>query len=98
MDRLSQPLTAQSGKQLQQDRLIESQARGHTDPPVSVKLEEVDLKIMRAAEICVKAAIKSSVAFDGICKRPILTNIFGTAHAYVSSPTSISLATGTYRL
>ncbi|KAI9724738.1 MAG: hypothetical protein M1812_000013 [Candelaria pacifica] len=37
--------------------------------------------ITEASQICVEAAMKSTVAFDGIKKRPVVTNIFGTAHA-----------------
>lgn len=37
--------------------------------------------ITEASQICVEAAMKSTVAFDGIMKRPVVTNIFGTAHA-----------------
>ena len=40
--------------------------------------------IMQSAEKCIMAAMKSTVAFDGVCNdqnRLITTNIFGTAHA-----------------
>ncbi len=95
---LSQSLTAQSAERLQQAPLVESQTRGYIGSRASVKPEEVDPNIMGAAEICVKAAIQSTVTFDGVCKRPIFTNIFGIAHAYVLPPESISLAIGTDRL
>ncbi|MCJ1464229.1 hypothetical protein MMC07_002842 [Pseudocyphellaria aurata] len=40
------------------------------------------LEVMAAsAKICVDAAMKSTVAFDNIVGRLIVTNIFGTAHA-----------------
>ena len=40
--------------------------------------------IMRSAEKCVRAAMRSTIAFDRVCddrNRLIVTNIFGTAHA-----------------
>ena len=39
--------------------------------------------ILRFAEICINAAVQSTIAFDSIItqKRLIVTNIFGTAHA-----------------
>ena len=40
--------------------------------------------IMQSAEKCIMAAMKSTIAFDGVCddqNRLITTNIFGTAHA-----------------
>ena len=40
--------------------------------------------IMHSAQKCIMAAMKSTVAFDGVCddqNRLITTNIFGTAHA-----------------
>ncbi|KAL4870006.1 hypothetical protein BDV12DRAFT_166848 [Aspergillus spectabilis] len=38
-------------------------------------------KFRRACTVCVESAIKSTTAFDGVKGRPIVTNIFGTAHA-----------------
>lgn len=38
-------------------------------------------EIWQASKRCVDAAIQSTVAFDGVPNRPILTNIHGTAHA-----------------
>ncbi|KAL4925917.1 putative C6 finger domain protein [Aspergillus undulatus] len=38
-------------------------------------------KIRRACKLCVQSAISSTTAFDGIVGRPVVTNIFGTAHA-----------------
>ena len=35
--------------------------------------------------MCIDSAILSTNVFDGIEGRPVVTNIFGTAHAYVSS-------------
>ncbi|KAI5308047.1 hypothetical protein KEM55_006713 [Ascosphaera atra] len=36
---------------------------------------------MDACRICIESAIHSTTAFDGLVGRPIVTNIFGTAHA-----------------
>ncbi|KAL3437192.1 hypothetical protein BDV09DRAFT_23551 [Aspergillus tetrazonus] len=38
-------------------------------------------KIRRACGLCVQSAIQSTIAFDGVKGRPVVTNIFGTAHA-----------------
>ncbi|KAH1641242.1 hypothetical protein KXX16_003583 [Aspergillus fumigatus] len=38
-------------------------------------------KLRRACKVCIDSAILSTEAFDGIEGRPIVTNIFGTAHA-----------------
>lgn len=46
---------------------------------------ELPMKLRRACKVCIESAIKSTEAFDGIEGRPILTNIFGTAHAYAKS-------------
>jgi len=50
-------------------------------PPRLVNIERMDKQVLQASEVCVKAAIQSTIAFDGVHKRPIVTNIFGTAHA-----------------
>lgn len=42
---------------------------------------EVDSKILDACRICVQAAVNSTIAFDGVEGRPVITNVFGTAHA-----------------
>ncbi|KAJ9633679.1 hypothetical protein H2199_009247 [Coniosporium tulheliwenetii] len=55
----------------------------------SMKLEQTlstaDARtVIEASKVCVQAAMKSTVAFDGfiaVGQRPIVTNIFGTAHA-----------------
>jgi hypothetical protein len=39
------------------------------------------LDLRRACKVCIDSAILSTEAFDGIEGRPIVTNIFGTAHA-----------------
>ena len=50
-------------------------------PPRLLNIDRIDKQVLQASEICVKAAIQSTIAFDGVHKRPIVTNIFGTAHA-----------------
>lgn len=47
----------------------------------TVDWEELPEPIQEACTICVNAAIRSTQAFHGIQGRPIITNIFGTAHA-----------------
>ncbi|KAL4792878.1 hypothetical protein BDV19DRAFT_367553 [Aspergillus venezuelensis] len=42
---------------------------------------DLPMKLRRACLVCVQSAIKSTEAFDGIKGRPVVTNIFGTAHA-----------------
>lgn len=46
---------------------------------------DVPADILRSARICVGAAMQSTIAFDKIIRdrRLVVTNIFGTAHAYV---------------
>ena len=46
---------------------------------------ELPLCIQRACKMCIDSAILSTNVFDGIEGRPVVTNIFGTAHAYVST-------------
>lgn len=57
--------------------------QGAMPPPALTAHDRAE--IMRSAQLCVEAASYSTVAFDGICskRRLIVTNIFGTAHAYV---------------
>lgn len=43
--------------------------------------EDLPVPIQQACTICINAAIRSTQAFHGIKGRPIVTNIFGTAHA-----------------
>ncbi|KAL9602108.1 MAG: hypothetical protein Q9219_002104 [cf. Caloplaca sp. 3 TL-2023] len=53
-------------------------------PPGPTQKEKIhQAEILQSAEICVKAAVQSTEAFDNIIKdqRLIVTNIFGTAHA-----------------
>ncbi|PGH08887.1 hypothetical protein GX51_00944 [Blastomyces parvus] len=44
-------------------------------------LKSLDSKVRKACQACIDAAIQSTVAFDGVAGRPVVTNIFGTAHA-----------------
>ena len=58
--------------------------RGAMAPPRSTSAESnIQAEIHHSAQICVRAAIKSTLAFDNILSRQrlIVTNIFGTAHA-----------------
>lgn len=45
------------------------------------KYRELPRQLRRACKVCVDSAIASTIAFDGVKGRPIVTNIFGTAHA-----------------
>lgn len=42
---------------------------------------DLPAKLRRACTVCISSAIASTTAFDGIRGRPVVTNIFGTAHA-----------------
>ncbi|PYH63207.1 putative C6 finger domain protein [Aspergillus vadensis CBS 113365] len=42
---------------------------------------DLNPKLRRACKVCIDSAILSTEAFDGIKGRPVVTNIFGTAHA-----------------
>ena len=44
-------------------------------------LSKLPPRMAMACRECVEAAIHSTVAFDGVRGRPVVTNIFGTAHA-----------------
>jgi hypothetical protein len=56
--------------------------------PTSTADADIDPKIIHYAEQCIKALIKSTTAFHGLgdpgSKRLVVTNIWGTAHAYVN--------------
>lgn len=55
-------------------------ANGWTPP--KVRLIDLPRKLKTACDICIKSAIKSTEAFDGVKgHRLVVTNIFGTAHA-----------------
>ena len=59
-------------------------SRAAMPPPRSTSAEtNIEAEILHSARICVKAAMRSTVAFDNIIphQRLIVTNIFGTAHA-----------------
>ncbi|KAJ9319696.1 transcriptional regulator family: Fungal Specific TF [Paecilomyces variotii] len=43
--------------------------------------KQLPKKLQLACKICIDSAIQSTEAFDGIQGRPVITNIFGTAHA-----------------
>lgn len=64
---------------------------GPMPPPRPHADREVPAEILRSAQICVGAAMRSTTAFDNIIshRRLVVTNIFGTAHAYVSRFTSL---------
>lgn len=47
----------------------------------AIPFKKLDPKLQEACEICIDAAMRSTTAFDGVKGRPIVTNIFGTAHA-----------------
>jgi len=55
-------------------------------------VDQIDPKVLKYAELCIRALIKSTTAFWGLGDpgkdRIIVTNIWGTAHAYVSNPLS----------
>jgi hypothetical protein len=55
-----------------------AQSVSEQPPP---KLKELEPKVLEACIICIDSAYNSTVAFDGVEGRPIITNIFGTAHA-----------------
>jgi hypothetical protein len=74
---LSHGQSATNMAQLPSDRNLSTASTGiaHRDLPT---------KLRRACKVCIDSAISSTVAFDGIKGRPVVTNIFGTAHAYVN--------------
>lgn len=47
----------------------------------TIAYRDLPPKLRRACKVCIDSAILSTEAFDGIEGRPIVTNIFGTAHA-----------------
>lgn len=50
-------------------------------PRTGPSFEDLDTNVRRASEICISAAINSTIAFDGVKGRLVVTNILGTAHA-----------------
>ncbi|KAI2787830.1 hypothetical protein POX_f08208 [Penicillium oxalicum] len=59
--------------------LSSSYSNGWT-PPIAPSRDLRD-KLWRACKVCVDSAILSTIAFDGVEDRLVVTNIFGTAHA-----------------
>ncbi|WEW57904.1 hypothetical protein PRK78_003371 [Emydomyces testavorans] len=51
------------------------------DPPQPPFEKDLDPKLHSACVTCIEAAMQSTIAFDEVEGRPIVTNIFGTAHA-----------------
>lgn len=49
----------------------------------TVTMRDLPTNLRRACIVCIESAIASTKALDGIEGRPVVTNIFGTAHAYV---------------
>ena len=69
-----------SGRMLESDR----GSRGGDSHRPNGSMAPPPNYIMQSAEKCIIAAMKSTIAFDGVCNdqhRLITTNIFGTAHA-----------------
>lgn len=54
--------------------------------PPNVKLRDLPRRLRTACTTCIDSAILSTEAFDGIEDRLVVTNIFGTAHAWVDPP------------
>jgi hypothetical protein len=53
------------------------------------KKGDIDPQVVELAKKGIKALIESTRAFHGLGdKRPIITNVFGTAHACVLPPTN----------
>lgn len=50
-------------------------------PPSRANYPHIDDTVLDACRKCIDAAMRSTAAFHGIKHRPIVTNIFGTAHA-----------------
>ena len=50
-------------------------------PPAPTNFGHIDETVLTACRNCIEAAMQSTQAFHGIAHRPIVTNIFGTAHA-----------------
>ncbi|KKK19745.1 hypothetical protein AOCH_006820 [Aspergillus ochraceoroseus] len=55
---------------------------GPSNQAATLTYRDLPTKLRRACKVCVDSAILSTEAFDGIQNsRPVVTNIFGTAHA-----------------
>ncbi|RMD42954.1 hypothetical protein DV735_g2181, partial [Chaetothyriales sp. CBS 134920] len=57
------------------------QANTEMGPPGKVADARSYQRVLECARKCVHAAIRSTTAFDAVPPRPIITNVFGTAHA-----------------
>lgn len=61
--------------------LLQSEANKATAPhSAHLKTKEKE-GVFGMARKCIEAARRSTIAFDGLEGRPLITNIFGTAHA-----------------
>lgn len=60
---------------------LDQQIEDDSDIYPTVKFESLPQDLQRACNHCIEAAIRSTKAFHNIKGRPIVTNIFGTAHA-----------------
>lgn len=49
--------------------------------PPQFNQRDLPYKLRNACKACIQSAIYSTEAFDGLPTRPVVTNIFGTAHA-----------------
>lgn len=75
--------------QLKEGRSLEEVARdvhGNPRDPAEIHIFKAiatmgDINVFEAATRCIEAAMHSTVAFDGVPDRLIVTNIHGTAHA-----------------
>ncbi|KAI5292511.1 hypothetical protein KEM52_006298 [Ascosphaera acerosa] len=54
--------------------------------------DDQDIQTIKACCICIDSAFHSTTAFDGLKGRPIVTNIFGTAHAQFGNMLVLSAA------
>lgn len=64
---------------------VQSSSTAPGDRWTTYPYRHLPIKLQQACKVCIHSVILSTEAFDGIEGRPVLTNIFGTAHAYDSS-------------
>ncbi|KAL4903695.1 hypothetical protein BDW74DRAFT_179687 [Aspergillus multicolor] len=62
------------------------------DPNEGPNRRDLPSKMRRACHTCLQSAIQSTLAFDGVKGRPVVTNIFGTAHAQFGNMLVLSTA------
>ncbi|KAI9883923.1 MAG: hypothetical protein M1823_004293 [Watsoniomyces obsoletus] len=62
-------------------------------PPAPTNFSHIDETVLSACRNCIAAALQSTAAFHGINYRPIVTNIFGTAHAQFGNLLVLQAAT-----